>query len=146
MCTPHRPLVVTKQFLRNLYDALYKEGQRLLDEFQPCNIKPVKKFVHRPWGPNPEPSKKKWQLMKCDGYSEPGWCCCSGCSHLEREGCKVKALFCKLWLCSRVDKKYPKLEKAFIKLRRIGRRHNLLYWRGSKKYSLKMAFEYLARR
>lgn len=140
MCAPHRPLTVTRKYLVNLYDALYKEGQRLLDKVKPCNIKPAGVFLSdrsKHYKQKSEPM----ELMNCDGYSEPGPCCCGGCRYLGEEGCRVKALACKLWLCHCMTTKHPKLERALMKLRKIARRHEFHIHRASKRYSLGEAFK-----
>ena len=65
----------SKRYLIKEYKRLYAAGQAVLDTYQPCRTK------------------------------EGGPChtktfCCSGCRHLGKNGCRVKALWCKLWLCS----------------------------------------------
>lgn len=38
--------------------------------------------------------------------------CCNGCQHLGKNGCKVKSLQCKVWLCWSLAKKYPELQEG----------------------------------
>lgn len=38
--------------------------------------------------------------------------CCQGCRHLRKEGCSVKALACKLWLCGTAYDALPFLAKV----------------------------------
>ena len=62
------------EFIRR-YDALYDRAQRILDIWKPC-------------------------LRKADGFPcLTGSFCCGGCSHLSKNGCTVRALSCKVWLC-----------------------------------------------
>lgn len=68
-------MIKSKRSLIRTYKRLYAAGQAVLDTYQPCRTK------------------------------EGGPChiktfCCSGCRHLGKNGCRVKALWCKLWLCS----------------------------------------------
>lgn len=65
------------------YDELYREGQQVLDKYNPCKISADGK--------------------KCTG----GTPCCTGCEHLGNKGCTVSALHCKLWLCHTAAQKYP---------------------------------------
>lgn len=56
-----------------------------------------------------------------------GELCCGGCRHLGAEGCTVKALACKLWLCRDVQKteKGEMARKELIELEREAYRHNV---------------------
>ena len=146
MATPHQPLRVTRRYLENLYDALYKEGQRLFDKFNPCNIEPSGKFKRRSTGyyPDRRESATKWELMNCSRYNDgPGFCCCNGCKHLGKKGCRVKSLGCKLWLCYVMDRPYPELLQALGRLCDIASAHQLAVCRGSKRHSLGRAFRVL---
>lgn len=71
------------------YDNIYDEMQALLDKHTPCK------------GFNGEPCRV-------------GSFCCNGCRHLSDNGCTVKAMWCKFWLCS-VAGKYVNME--FVKAR-----------------------------
>ena len=55
------------------YRKLYKAGEELFAEFNPCEIR--------------------------DGKCKRGDLCCSGCEYLSDTGCTVEALWCKLWTC-----------------------------------------------
>ncbi len=55
------------------YDLLYEIAESAMEMFNPCQIK--------------------------DGKCRAGEFCCDGCKHLGRNGCRVKALACKVWLC-----------------------------------------------
>lgn len=135
MPIPHKPFkITTKKGLSRLYDALYKAGQKLLDQYQPCNITPTEEIKIMYGG-------RKRRLMLCDGHEEPRFCCCGGCRHLGHKGCLVKALGCKLWMCSVGQKweKHPELERSLRRLRTIAVRHNLMMVRGTKGYSIRTA-------
>ena len=63
-----------------LYDILFNIGQQILNHYDPCD----------------------WRDGKCRKMrsSEPdAEVCCKGCAHLGKNGCTVKSLACKLWLC-----------------------------------------------
>ena len=62
-----------------LYDILLAIGQQTLDYYNPCD----------------------WRSGKCRRMrlSEDDGGCCVGCEHLGAEGCSVKSLGCRLWLC-----------------------------------------------
>lgn len=90
----------TMAYYSRLYDTLYEIGQRILANHNPCDIKDG----------------------KCG--SKHGSFCCQACPHLTKNGCRAKALWCKLWLCG--SKRYknrtkwdPALTDAARKLRII---------------------------
>lgn len=68
-----------------LYNQLYEEMEGYLEEYNPCQ--------HTEDG--------------CVGHPNRKSRCCSGCKHLGRNGCKVKSLACKLWVCSDMIKNLP---------------------------------------
>lgn len=63
-----------------LYDTLYEKASLIIAKYNPCSFK------------NGE----------CFNYG-----CCYGCKHLSENGCTVKALSCKLWLCDEARLKFP---------------------------------------
>jgi hypothetical protein len=63
------------------YDEVYSKMQDLLTKTNPCRIK-----------------KDDQGKVSCCGEDNP-CLCCSGCKHLSPDGCAVKSLACKLWLC-----------------------------------------------
>ena len=88
----------TMAYYSRLYDTLYEIGQRILDNHNPCEI----------------------AKNRCSAKHHSF--CCGGCQHLTENGCKAKALWCKLWLCG--SKRYknrtkwdPTLTSAARKLR-----------------------------
>jgi len=91
-----------------LYDILYDIADGLFREYNPCKI----------------------ENGKCVRGRDGG--CCEGCEYLKENGCSVKALFCKLWLCEPMLNKYPQLRKKLVYLSRIAEKHNLLLLRGSR--------------
>jgi len=63
-----------------LYDILYNIGEQILNHYDPCG----------------------WRAGECRRMrsSEPdAEVCCKECAHLAKNGCTVKSLACKLWLC-----------------------------------------------
>lgn len=83
---------------RALYSQLYREGQAVLDKYNPCQIDPVAKTCRR--GP-----------LATHG-------CCMDCDHLGPNGCTVHALGCKLWLCGEAADAKPDASKELYQLRR----------------------------
>ncbi len=105
---------MTKAYLNNKYDILYAKGQAILDEHSPCG----KDGCH-------------YNL----GY------CCYGCDHLGKNGCKVKALWCKLWLCGHAMDCAPKANLLLNELSKEAEDLNLLHARASKSYCIKTAYK-----
>lgn len=79
-----------------LYDVLFDQADRIVKKVNPCNIR-----------------KNESGELVCNGVS-PEWCC-GGCQYLTTNGCSVKALGCKLWLCIQVQGT-PKGRDTFIAL------------------------------
>jgi len=108
-----------------VYDSLYNRAVALMDRFNPCNV--------------------------CDGVCERHRrqegknFCCDGCLYLGKEGCSVKALQCKLWIC-RYDLVAPVNKRAFdsimwgLMIEAAG--FNLLYARGSMEDAVAQACRY----
>ncbi len=63
-----------------IYDILFNVGDQIIDHYNPCDWRNGK--------------CGRTRLPKTDGKS-----CCEGCEHLGKNGCAVKSLACKLWLC-----------------------------------------------
>lgn len=61
------------------YDYLYLKGQQLFAEYDPCAVRDGACRNGR----------------QNDGNSF----CCFGCKHLSEDGCTIRSLSCKLWLC-----------------------------------------------
>ena len=96
-----------ERFLSELYDKLYDIAKEYLSIMNPCKIK--------------------------DGKCARGNFCCDGCRHLSKNGCTIKALWCKLWLCGQFyDDKYNNLRGRLIALTRIANEYGLLQYRMSK--------------
>jgi hypothetical protein len=100
---------MTKKELSKLYDEFYQRGIEILEKHNnPC--KPNK------WGT----CENTWQHFCCGYYGKfpvknyKEWKNTS-CMFLEKDrrkkkqGCTVKSLFCKMWLCGQIQNKYPKL-------------------------------------
>ena len=109
----------TTQELSDLYDFLYQEGCDILKESNPCKFN----------------KHGKCEEMK-KGYTDG---CCIGCEHLFTKGCNVKALSCKLWLCSYSEKENSKL---FLRLKVL----SIVHWENHLngfRLSKEQIFEYL---
>ena len=73
------------------YDRLYDEGNAILKQHDPCQIRTVDgvaSCVRTRAQPSYENPNQEGQL------------CCGGCKHLGPNGCIVRSLGCKLSLCS----------------------------------------------
>jgi hypothetical protein len=69
------------------YQRQYESVCALLRNVDPCEIRMV--------GASPQ-----CVGIRCgDADADPHTLCCTACAHLGNEGCKVKALGCKMWLC-----------------------------------------------
>lgn len=82
---------ITKRFLNRKYDELYARATELLKQNGHCNIR--------------QAITDSCKVI-CNHYTEANnTCCCRGfgtiptCKHLGKNGCRVKSLRCKLWLC-----------------------------------------------
>lgn len=93
----------TKSFV---YDVLVREAEILLFFHNPCNI------------------REEGGRMVCNA-STPSYdalaSCCAGCAHLTTQGCSVKALQCKLWLCRemRREQRNAPILTAFHSLKHV---------------------------
>lgn len=98
--------------LSAIYDRIYDIADRLIKKHNPCNI-------HKEITPHHLfPTKSKEETV-CMSYCI-GSLCCVGCGKWAK-GCTVKALGCKLFLCTAVKNKI--LKNRFRILREIGRKH-----------------------
>lgn len=77
-----------------VYMTLFKEGNRVLKNLNPCQIVDG----------------------KCQGgYKDDEGLCCDTCKHLGPKGCTVESLECKLWLCMHI-KHTPRGAQAAVAL------------------------------
>jgi hypothetical protein len=91
-----------------LHDRLYDYANKIIKKYDPCKI-------------------------------ENGACvreniCCNGCKYLTKDGCSIKCLWCKLWLCDYLLKK-PKCRPLILRLKKIEKiasKKRLLIERGSR--------------
>ncbi len=63
-----------------VYDILFNIGKQIIDHYNPCQWK----------------NGKCGRMRSSETETEV---CCKGCQHLGENGCTVKSLACKLWLC-----------------------------------------------
>lgn len=90
------------QIVRSLhYDDLYRQGQAVLDKYNPCNLRV-------------ENGVMTCNAMRYSFYKEP---CCTDCGNLrDGHGCTVSSLTCKLWLCHWARENYPAAERELVEL------------------------------
>ena len=103
-----------KLIRKKIYDELYEEACKLMQEYNPCNV-----------------SDGTCQREKIGASTS---FCCHNCKYITKSGCRGKALYCKLWTCTNIEHLLPKefkikqrvlLTKAF--------NNRLLIFRGAKK-------------
>ena len=95
--------------LSDIYDDLYKQGQKVLDTFNPCGV----------------------SNGKC--ASNHMNFCCEGCRYLSDAGCITKSLWCKLWLCFNRRMKHKECSKRLDELNRLAQILGFFFGRVSKK-------------
>jgi hypothetical protein len=88
-----------------IYDDLYQRASAVIARINPCEIVIVN-------------GKATCVDSRTTGYRNNGELCCGGCRHLSKQGCTVKALACKLWLCITV-KRTEKGKQAMQELRKL---------------------------
>ena len=110
-----------------IYDSLYDEASEILARDNPCQIGcDGCNNRHTPgYGPG-------------NIYSDPSkGLCCTGCKHLGPEGCTVKALSCRVWLCYRTQGTHPSTYIALNAVRRRAQNAGIpMTFRGSKQECL----------
>lgn len=103
-----------------VYDQLYDLAARILVRMDACSTCPI--------GTSCKANTRSW--------------CCGGCKHLGPQGCTVKSLSCKLWLCTKehgrqdLELHHNYLRDRLYKLTTIARYYNLYVLRGSKEQAL----------
>lgn len=78
------------------YDRLYDKADAVLKEHNPCQIRRDEDGIVRCADVRRKMQLKGYDYMK----HQQTQLCCTACPHLGPNGCTVKALSCKLWLCS----------------------------------------------
>ena len=107
-----------------VYDFLYREGEMIFAEYNLCDVR------------NGQCKDHRTQIKRQGGYNSLDLksFCCSNCNHLSPTGCKVKALYCKLWFCD------PLLSKPIYRrlnaLKNVGYAYKIMKFRASKEESL----------
>ena len=110
---------ITKKELSILYDALYDYGVELfmVEYNNPCTLGS---------GTCPHP--------------EYDYCCGTSCSRVGKNGCKVKCLGCKLWLCHHLKEKLPDLNAKLSVARTLASFFWIGYVQNPKKDTIHTAF------
>lgn len=91
--------------LSALYDRIYDIADRLIKKYNPCNI-----------------HTKNGKTICNYKHNVTPKLCCSGCT-VWNNGCTIKSLGCKLFLCQAITNKT--LKKRFSKLRNYSRKYGL---------------------
>jgi hypothetical protein len=102
---------LSQQELSQLYDKLYENGVRILRKHDPCGF----------------------SNGKC---SAPHKNCCENCEHLSENGCTIKELACKLWLCDYAKKRFPGCARKLEEHWDLAMKHNLIGERETKEETL----------
>ena len=102
-----------------LYDEFYARGEEIFAKHNLCDVKDGK--------------CKSYRLNEARGNF-----CCRNCPHLGPEGCTVKALYCKLWICSELidtlsDEVLQELGDLFEEAEQL----NMLRFRASKEQTFR---------
>lgn len=109
-----------KSKLEQIYDVLFDEADKLMKEYNPCQITDGECINTR--------------------YADTKSCCCYGCKYLTPNGCSAKSLFCRLWTCAYLE---PTLSDEFKSrqewLYNAALSFGLLHMRGSKQDHLNTA-------
>lgn len=86
--------------MKNMHEIIYDLANQYICYYDPC----------------------KWKDEQCERdrfrHDKHG-ACCSGCSHLTKQGCSIRSLGCKLQLCSFISAKYPDLVLLLESLKEI---------------------------
>jgi len=139
----------TKADLSKLYDTLFQAGVEVFSSFNICNHTPTGK-TYRMSCLNRMTNRKVVNTISCSSCKQykdgTGYCCCGGCAYLLQKGCRIKCLWCKLWLCYRWDEGLKKkdvrqITKRIRYLRGIAEEHDLLHYRSPKWYAIKRGWE-----
>lgn len=120
--------------ISKLYDLLYDKADRLIKQYNPCNIhKENNRIVCN-------------NEYMCKVYGQQ--LCCTNCKYLGEHGCTTKSLGCKLgccwqgnsWQYAKENKDIPNLDDIFMKkmdkLRYIAYRYEINKPRYSKEETL----------
>lgn len=102
---------LSQQELSQLYDKLYENGVRILRKHDPCGF----------------------SNGKC---AAPRKNCCEDCKYLSKNGCTVKELACKLWLCDSARRRFPGCARKLDELWDVAMKHHLIGERETKEETL----------
>ena len=108
---------MTQKQYSDLYTKLYNKASKIIGTDKPCRT-------------CLEPDKS--------GY------CCFRCAHLSSTGCTVKALYCKVWLCTSARLAFPKTSYKLDGIMRRANKYLLLKIRASKKETLSQVYRIMA--
>lgn len=106
-----------------LYDRLYAIAERILAKHQPC-------------------ARCKSPCAYFSNKSPVRSGCCTNCPFLGADGCTIKSLACKLWLCDAaagewpINKKMHLMSRQLSRLREIAIVHHIHYARATREEAL----------
>lgn len=78
------------------YNRIYDEGTRLFASHNPCQIQ-------RDADGRVSCRESREGTPEARGSHNYKHLCCTGCQHLGPNGCRVKAISCKLWTCRTIQ-------------------------------------------
>lgn len=124
---------ITKEFLNQEHDELYKKLVTLHEKYNPCGV------------------KKKGDKFTCVAGRDGRNCnqenphnsfCCKGCQFLGPNGCTIEALRCKLWFCGYIYEKGmdPEAKREFDKLMQEAWVYGFFIFRGTREDNLYNAY------
>lgn len=114
-----------------LYDLIYDKADRLLKEYNPCNIHINKQGIVRCRLYN---SRYKQQYLCCSGCVTTGYRDKQGQEikkYWSNKGCTIRCLACKLYLCE-AKYRHKKLRKELDRLERIAVKYKIFAYFTSK--------------
>lgn len=105
---------LNKVIQSQMYDVLYEVAGKIFKKLNPCDLVNDTCFE----------SRRDNQRCRC----------CEGCKHFrDKEGCVVKALGCKLWLCMHSSDQHPYIKGYLDALRTVATNVGILsHFRASK--------------
>lgn len=137
---------ITRQKLNRIFDIIWKEAEKILAEYNPCQINVERGTCFQGCMYACRNNSQIKSAEELDKYTKMMSFCCEGCSHLGPTGCMVQALSCKLWLCKDSRELHVDAFKKLSRLREHMDRWALGSFRASKKAAVNYAYNILNRK
>jgi len=80
-----------------IYDLTYTLADQLIKKYNPCHIRTLESGE-----------------VKCLRFVGP---CCTDCRHLDKNGCTVTCLGCKLWVCEHIEEFRPNFTRKIASIK-----------------------------